>query len=97
LLRAFTARSEYYSVLKVGLLSNRWMLWAVGSSLLLLLLVIYLPFLQPFFNTVSLQLRDWLVMAPLFLMASVAAEFTKAYLRRSAHIKEAARISLEVD
>ena len=97
LLRAFTARSEYYSVLKVGLLSNRWMLWAVGSSLLLLLLVIYLPFLQPFFNTVSLGLSDWLVMTPLFLMASVAAEFTKAYLRRSAHIKEAARISLEVD
>lgn len=97
LLRAFTARSEYYSVLKVGLLSNRWMLWAVGSSLLLLLLVIYLPFLQPFFNTVSLGFSDWLVMTPLFLMASVAAEFTKAYLRRSAHIKEPAGISLQVD
>ena len=80
LLRAFTARSEYYSVLKVGLTSNRWMLYAVGSSLLLLLLVLYVPFLQTFFGTISLTGQDWLVMLPLMLMASLAAEITKGVL-----------------
>jgi Ca2+-transporting ATPase len=82
LLRAFTARSEYYSLFKIGPLSNRWMIYAVGSSFMLLLLVIYIPFLQRFFGTVSMTLNDWLVMIPLMLMASVAAEITKAYLRR---------------
>ena len=82
LLRAFTARSEYYSVLKVGLTSNRWMVYAVGSSLLLLLLVLYVPFLQTFFGTTGLGWQDWLVMLPLMLMASVAAEITKAVLGR---------------
>ena len=83
LLRAFTARSEYYSIFKVGLLSNRWMLWAVLSSFLLLLAVLYVPFLQNFFGTVSLSLRDWMIITPLFLLASVAAEITKAVMRRT--------------
>jgi Ca2+-transporting ATPase len=82
LLRAFTARSEYYSILKIGWASNRWMLYAVGSSFLLLLLVLYVPFLQKFFGTTDLTLQDWLVMLPLMLMASVAAEITKAVLGR---------------
>jgi Ca2+-transporting ATPase len=63
------------------LFSNRWMLWAVGSSFLLLLAVIYTPFLQAFFDTIPLTISDWLVMLPLMLLASVAAELTKAFLR----------------
>ena len=82
LLRAFTARSEFYSLFKVGILSNRWMLWAVVSSLLLLLAVVYTPFLQGFFGTVALDLQDWLIISPLMLLASIAAEITKAILRR---------------
>jgi len=81
LLRAFTARSERYPLFRIGILSNRWMLWAVGSSFVLLLLVMYVPFLQPVFGTVPLNLGDWLVTLPLFLAASIAAEVTKAFLR----------------
>ena len=54
LVRAFTARSEYHSIFSIGLFSNRWMVWAVGASLLLVLMVVYVPFLQPFFDTVPL-------------------------------------------
>jgi Ca2+-transporting ATPase len=85
LLRAYTARSEHYSVFSVGLFSNKWMQWAVGSSFVLLLLVIYLPFLQPFFGTVALTFNDWLVMLPLMFLAPIAAEVTKIYLRRKFH------------
>jgi len=82
LLRAFTSRSEYHSVFSIGLLSNRWMVLATTLSLVLLLLVMYVPFLQSVFNTVPLNLSDWLAMAPFILMASVAAEVTKFFLRR---------------
>jgi len=87
LLRAFTARSERYPLFRIGVLSNRWMLWAVGSSFALLLFVMYVPFLQPVFGTVPLTLNDWIVMLPFFLMASVAAEITKFALRWAANRK----------
>ncbi len=81
LLRAFTARSEHYGIFSIGVFSNKWMVWACGSSFLLVLLVVYVPFLQPFFDTVSLDLNDWVLMFPFILMASIAAELTKIYIR----------------
>jgi len=84
LFRAFTSRSEYHSIFSIGLLSNRWMVIAVGSSFLLLLAVLYLPFLQPFFSTVPLSLQEWLLILPLILLPSIAAELTKLVLRRLA-------------
>ncbi len=82
LLRAYTARSERYSIFAIGPFGNKWMQYAVGASIVLLIAVIYVPFLQPFFNTVPLTLTDWLEMAPCFALASVAAELTKLYLRK---------------
>ena len=91
LFRAFTARSEHYGILSIGVFSNRWMLWAVGGSFLLVIISVYVPFLQPFFDTVPLSFRDWLVMTPFIFMASIAAEITKIYLRwKSAKLAYAA-------
>jgi Ca2+-transporting ATPase len=81
LLRAFTARSEHFGIFTIGVFSNKWMLWADGSSALIVLAAVYVPFLQPFFDTVTLSLSDWLLMIPFILLASVAAEITKIYLR----------------
>jgi Ca2+-transporting ATPase len=92
LLRAYTARSEHYSPFHIGVLGNKWMQYAVGSSLALLLAVIYVPFLQTFFGTLPLELGDWLVMTPLFLVSSVAAEVTKAVLRRRAERRAAVSV-----
>jgi Ca2+-transporting ATPase len=83
LLRAYTARSERYALFKIGVFGNKWMQYAVGASLIMMLLVIYVPFLQSVFGTVALSLNDWLMMTPFILLASVAAELTKAYLRAS--------------
>jgi Ca2+-transporting ATPase len=77
LLRAFTARSENYPLLKIGLFSNRVMFYAVASSALLLLAVIYLPFLQPVFNTVPLGWAEWQYVLPLLLVPALVAELTK--------------------
>jgi Ca2+-transporting ATPase len=83
LFRAYTSRSERYSVLTIGVFSNRNMQYAVITSLVLLLLVVYVPFLQPIFNTMTLGLREWSVMLPLIFVPSVAAEVTKWVLRQS--------------
>jgi len=83
LLRAFTARSEHYPMLKIGLFSNKVMFFAVASSLLLLLLVIYVPFLQPVFNTVPLTLAHWKILFPLLFIPAIVAELSKMVISRS--------------
>jgi Ca2+-transporting ATPase len=80
LLRAFTARSERVPILKVGLFSNKVMNWAILSSLILLLGVVYVPFLQGIFDTVPLGWNQWQVIMPLLLGPSIAAELTKVFL-----------------
>ena len=77
LLRAFTARSEHYPLHKIGLFSNKWMLYAVTSSMLLLLAVIYIPFLQPIFNTVPLGWAEWQIVLPLLFIPAIVAEISK--------------------
>ncbi|MBC7225109.1 MAG: cation-translocating P-type ATPase, partial [Anaerolineae bacterium] len=59
LFRAYTSRSERYSLWAIGPFSNRYMQYAVASSLAILLAIIYAPFLDPIFNTTFLGLRDW--------------------------------------
>jgi Ca2+-transporting ATPase len=82
LLRAYTSRSERYSLWSIGVFSNKWMQWAVLTSLIIILAIIYVPFLDPIFDTAFLGLREWLVIAPLVLVPSAAAEANKFFLRR---------------
>ena len=81
LLRAYTARSERASLFRLGVFSNKYMQYAVFLSLVLLLAVVYVPFLQPVFNTVALGVREWSLILPLLMLPSVAAEVTKAFMR----------------
>jgi Ca2+-transporting ATPase len=81
LFRAYTARSEYFGIFGLGVFSNKYMQYAVGASVVLLLAVIYTPFLQPIFDTVPINPLEWTEMIPLILFPSVAAELTKAYMR----------------
>jgi P-type Ca2+ transporter type 2C len=82
LLRAYTSRSERYSVFKIRIFSNRYMQYAVFSSLIILIAIIYVPFLAPIFEITFLTIRDWLIILPLILLPSVAAELTKWFQRR---------------
>ncbi|MBI5052758.1 MAG: cation-translocating P-type ATPase [Chloroflexi bacterium] len=81
LFRAYTVRSERMSVFQIGVFSNKYMQYAVGSSIILLLLVTNVPFLQPIFNTHFLTLEQWLTVFGLALIPAIAEEITKAYLR----------------
>jgi len=78
LLRAYTARSEYYPLTKIGIFSNKGMNLAVLASLALIFMVVYVPFLQPIFNTSSIDFGHWLMILPLIVMPSIVAEVMKA-------------------
>ena len=83
LFRAFTARSEYYPLRKIGIFSNRNMNLAVLFSILMVLLVVYLPFLNAPFNTTPLNWVEWLIMLPLIFLPSIVAEIMKAIAYKS--------------
>ena len=83
LFRAYTVRSERASLFSIGIFSNKYMQYAVGVSIALLLIVCAAPFLQPIFNTHFLTGREWGVVLSLALMPAVAEEITKIFLRRS--------------
>lgn len=59
-LNAFNCRSDVRSAFD-GLFANRWLWGAAGLSVVLQLLVVYLPALQAAFNTVPLSANDWLL------------------------------------
>jgi len=87
LIRAYTVRSERVSIFKLGVFSNKYMQYAVGLSVTLLLLVVSVPFLQPIFNTHFPDLREWGVIIVFALVPAAAEEVTKAYLRWKDHRK----------
>ena len=82
LVRAYTARSERYPILKIGVFNNKWMNIAVVSSLGLLLLILYVPFFNTIFNTVPLGWTEWRLILPLLLIPSIAAELAKMFVTR---------------
>jgi Ca2+-transporting ATPase len=81
LFRAYTVRSERISLFRLGVFSNKYMQYAVGASLLLLLLVINVPFLQPIFNTHAMSPIEWTFVLGLSLIPAIAEEVTKLFLR----------------
>ncbi len=83
LFRAYTVRSERASLFTIGIFSNKYMQYAVGLSITLLLLVCSVPFLQPIFNTHFLTPREWGLVMGLALIPAVAEEITKFFLRRN--------------
>ncbi|MEM7815588.1 MAG: calcium-transporting P-type ATPase, PMR1-type [Candidatus Aenigmatarchaeota archaeon] len=56
MVRVQSVRAKY----KVGFFSNKKLLLAISSTILLQIIVIYLPFLQPIFETTPLDLADWI-------------------------------------
>ena len=73
LIHVFDCRSEK-SILSRNPFGNQYLVWAVLLSLLMVLVVIYYPPLQPIFHTVPIHANDWLMIIglsaiPTFLLA----------------------------
>jgi len=76
-LNAFNCRSLERSLFNLGVNQNRWLLAAVAWELTLLLLVVYLPFLQGAFNTFALTVEDWIMAVSSALTIIAVAELYK--------------------
>lgn len=90
LLRSFSSRSEHFSVFKAGVFSNKTLNKALLIAIGLTLMVVYVPFLQPIFETKSLGLHDWKYIIPLSLLPFAAGEIFKLVYHRK-NRKKAAR------
>ncbi len=80
---AFIVRSERFSVFKIGVFSNKIMNYAVLSSIVMLLVVVYIPFLQPIFGTFPLGWEQWKLVLPFVFIPAIGAEFVKLLMARS--------------
>ncbi len=74
---ALNARSDQQSLFKLGLLSNRLLLGAIGLAILLQVMVIYTPPFQKLFYTVPLGLEDWAVIILIASSLLVVEELRK--------------------
>ncbi len=57
--RAFNARSDEYTIFRLGVFRNRWLIISILAAIVLQLAVIYLPFFQVAFSTVPLAIDKW--------------------------------------
>ena len=89
LFRAYTVRSERASIFQLGVFSNKWMQYAVALSIVLIMLVVNVPFLQTVFETHFLTLREWGTVLGMSLIPAVGEEIYKFFLRRADHNKAA--------
>ncbi len=80
MLNALASRSHLQSAFD-GLFSNKWLWGAIALSAMLQLAVIYVPFLNTAFGTVSLSAGAWLECIGLALIVLVASELRKCVLR----------------
>ncbi len=81
--RVFSCRSERHSIFKLGLFTNRWLVYAAITSILMQMAVVYLPPLQSAFNTVPLGPLDWALVLPLSLTGFVGLELAKIVMSKS--------------
>lgn len=74
-------RSRKESVFKIGFFSNRALIGAVLLTIALQMVVIYVPFFQSLFKTVSLPLPELLICFSISIILFLAVEFQKWVLR----------------
>ena len=77
----FAVRTDRASVFSVGFLSNRLLVFAEALGVAIMLAISYAPPLQSLFGTAALPAYYWLVPAAFGVVALIAEELRKAYLR----------------
>lgn len=82
LFRAFSSRSQEYSLFKIGFFTNKRMVQAVLVSFLLTLAVIYIPLLSNIFNIVPLTLGDWQIVLSFAFIPLIIGEGYKIFKNR---------------
>ncbi len=79
LLYVFSCRSFRHSIWHMNPFNNKYLTAAAGVSLLILIVSIYVPFLQTLLKTESLRLQDWLLIIVLAIIDLAAIEIAKFF------------------
>ena len=78
----FACRTQSDSVFKVGILSNRIILWGIVAEIILSVFIIYHPWGNEIFSTAPIPLTIWLILIPFVLFLFAAAEVSKLITRK---------------
>ena len=79
--KAYNFRSDRHSVLRRPF-ANKWLNLAIVWELVMLVLIVYVPFLERTFGTFGLTLKDWLIIVAAALTVSPVLELAKWMERR---------------
>lgn len=78
----FAMRTHRESIVKIGFFTNKLRWWGLGSELLGIAALMYLPVFQKIFGTSPLTVHEWLVLALFAPTLLVADEIRKFIVRR---------------
>ncbi|GIM28126.1 calcium-translocating P-type ATPase, PMCA-type [Clostridium polyendosporum] len=70
LIHVFECRSERHSIFEIKFLTNPYLVIAVCTSITMLCLILYVPFLSKIFHTTALTIGQWLIV--LFFSGTIA-------------------------
>lgn len=82
LVRAYSSRSERYIIFEIGFFSNKTMVYATGLSFVLMLMVIYIPFMQVAFHTLSIGFSQWAIILTFAILPLIIGELYKVVVYR---------------
>jgi Ca2+-transporting ATPase len=83
---AFNCRSERHPISRIGFFTNRWLVAAVTTSILMQLIVLYTPAFDILFETLPLSLTDWLIIIPLSPTPLITTELVKLLFPQRQHV-----------
>ncbi|OGW53242.1 MAG: ATPase [Nitrospirae bacterium RBG_13_43_8] len=77
----FACRTQNDSVFKVGIFSNKVILWGIAIEILLSAIIIYQPWGNKIFSTAPIPYTIWMILIPFAILLFVAAEVKKLITR----------------
>jgi Ca2+-transporting ATPase len=80
--KAYNFRSEKHSIFKIGFFKNKWLNLAIVWEAILLIVIVYTPFLQDSFHTFSLGIIDWIIVIVTAGTVFPVLELAKFVMRR---------------
>jgi magnesium-transporting ATPase (P-type) len=86
---AFACKTTNQSVFRTGFFGNKLLIWSIVAMIGLQAMIVYLPFLNKFFLTAPITIKDWLVLAAFIPTLFIFDELRKLILR---HISKRQKI-----